>query len=316
MLTPNQNHWIWVVLPVLPVLIGFWLLNVISDGSTTLLSDAIAADAFRATARHTYFFNALIIFAAVGLFQVIGCFAVAVFAGLSVQRMPLALRRDAWLVFAVSVMLVVVVSIVARQDGFSGALNIAYRTTCAALVSAQVAPHIMPVSCTAPGISSFAWLGLLPYMAGILAAAAASAAVSVAPRLDDLGRWADLLEQAFRATAFVLVASTIAMMLFYYLPQAVVDDKDTRDLLAGFAQGMTLFWGIVFSLTLLAVFGPAYLLLGRAMAEAEVTDAELKERMAERSLPKQAARVLTTLAPLLVGSSASVIDMLSGALGG
>lgn len=178
------------------------------------------------------------------------------------------------------------------------------------------ADHILPEHCKARGISPFAWLGLAPYMAGILAAAAASAAVSVAPRLGNLAAWADLLDQVFRATAFVLVASTITMMLFYYLPNALVADKETTKLVGDFAQGMTLFWGIVFSLTLLAVFGPAYLLLSCAVALAEDKDADLQRKVADRSLPKQAARMLTTLAPLLVGSSASVIDLLTGALAG
>ena len=312
----DRTPFLWIVLPVLPVLLGFWVLNVLNDGSFTLLSHAIGSDALFTGQRDLRFFNALVIFAAVGLFQVMGCAAVAVFAALKTEQLPADARKTAWTVFAASVVLVILISIAARQDWFSGALNTAYRTTCDALVQAKVAPHVLPDACKGGKPSDLAWLGLLPYMAGILAAAATSALVSVASRLKDLETWAKVLEQAFRATAFVLVASTIAMMLFYYLPLSLVEDKATQALVTGFAQGLALFWGIVFSLTLLAVFGPAYLMLSRAMATAEVTDADLQKRLADRNLPKQAARVLTTLAPLLVGSSASVVEMLAGAFGG
>ncbi len=319
-MAPDRRHLIWVVLPVLPVFLGFCLLNVLSNGSMTLLADAIPADNLLTDAPQLRFFNAMLVFGAVGLFQVIGCFAVAVFAASRVHQMPATLRTSALTVFAASLVLVALISFAARQPFFDGALTLAYRTTCTALVDAKLGSHLLPGECDENGLSHLAWLGLLPYMAGILAAAAASAAVSVAPRIGDLNAWADLLEQAFRATAFVLVASTITMMLFYYLPQALVatsdDTKTTHALVSDFAQGMTLFWGIVFSLTLLAVFGPAHLLLSRAVAREEAAGTDLKKQMAERSLTQQATRVLTTLAPVIVGSSASIIDLLSGAFGG
>lgn len=314
-MTRFQAPFVWIVLPVLPVFLGFVLLHLLSDGTITLLSSGIAESALHGDARNLRFFNALIIFAAVGLFQVIGCAAVAVFAATRLSDFPTEARHMAWRIFAGSVTLVILISLAARQDWFSGALNIAYRTTCTGLVEAKVAPHILPGSCTEPGISHFAWLGLMPYMAGILAAAAAAALVSITPKSMSLAAWADVLEQSFRATAFVLVASTVAMMLFYYLPQSVVKDEAAQALVADFAQGMTLFWGIVFSLTLLTVFAPAYWRFGQAVAVAEADD-EVKRRVAERGLSAQATRVLTTLSPLLVGSAASAVDLLVGAFGG
>jgi len=220
------------------------------------------------------------------------------------------------MILAGSIILVGLLSYIARQDWFEGALNIAYRSTCAVMVKAQVADHILPGGCTEEGISHFAWLGLLPYMAGILAAATASALVSTAHLQDDLAHWAETLDQAFKATAFVLVANTVAMMVFYHLPGSVVSDKPTQDLIKGFAQGMTLFWGIVFSLTLFAVFAPAQVLLGRAIGRDRDADSELIKRIEERSTYQQTKQVLTTLAPLVVGSSASVLDLLSSAIGG
>ncbi len=303
----------WIVLPVLPVLLGFAALNLLNDGQIDIIS-AAATGSF-ADQLELRFFNALVVFVAVGLFQVVGCAAVAIFAVLQILRLPKEARQNSLIVLAGSILLVLLISFGARVDGYDGALNIAYRSTCAVLVKAQVADHILPTGCTEPGVSPFAWLGLLPYLAGIMAAATASALVSTAHLQNALTRWAGTLDQAFKSTAFVLVASTVAMMLFYHLPLAVVEDTETRTLIGGFAQGMTLFWGIVFSLTLLAVFGPAQVMLNQSINEDLDTDKDLLVQIAERGTYHQAKQILTTLAPLLVGSSASVIDMLSGAFG-
>lgn len=105
-------------------------------------------------------------------------------------------------------------------------------------------------------------------------------------------------------------------LLFYNLPSAVVQDSAPRDLISDFAQGMAMFWGITFTLTLLAVFGPAHLPISRTMAAQKAADTALQERVAGWSLSKQATRILTTMAPLLVGSSAMVVDLMAGAFTG
>lgn len=312
----NRTHFIWIILPILPLILGFALLNLLSDGSITLLSDAVSEAAVFSSDLNLRFFNALVIYAAVGLFQVMGCLAVVVFVVMKLRTTQADLRRDSLIIFGLSLVILFAINILARQDGFTGALDIAYRSTCAVMVKSGVAPHILPVGCRAPGLSHFAWLGLLPYVAGVLAAASASALVSTAYRQDDLETWSDLADQAFNATAFVLVASTIAMMLFYHLPLSVVENEDARKLITGFAQGMTLFWGITFTLTLMAVFAPGDLMLTRAIATEKDVSADLQKRIADRSAYKQASRVLTTLAPLLVGSSATVIEMMTGAFAG
>lgn len=310
----NRVPLIWIVLPVLPVFLGFVLLNILNDGSINLLTDAVEGTQSETENAALRFFNAVIVFAAVGLFQVLGCFAVAVFAAVRLRDMPLKAQRTSLLVFLASVSIVIAISVAARQDGFIGALNIAYRSTCAVIVDSGVVFPILPGNCREAGVSHFAWLGLLPYLAGILAAASTSALVSTASFQKDLQAWAEMIEQSFRATAFVLVASTLTMMLFYHLPLAVISDDSAGELIKGFAQGMTLFWGIVFSLTLLAVFGPAQLMLSRAVATDRVVAPELREQILDRSTHRQATRILTALAPLLVGSSATVLEMLAGAL--
>ena len=72
----------------------------------------------------------------------------------------------------------------------------------------------------------------------------------------ELTERARLVEQAFRATAFVLVTSALSLVTFYRIPLAMIEDPLALQLMTGFGQGMTLFWGAAFTLTLVAIFGP------------------------------------------------------------
>ena len=123
-----------------------------------------------------------------------------------------------------------------------------------------------------------------------------------------------LVDLTFQATAFVMVTSTISLMLFYRLPLSVVADETARELLSGFAQGMALFWGIVFTLTLVAIFGPSNLLLNKALADKPEMADNFREKIEKLSTKHQVSKILTMLAPLLVGSSASILEILTKSL--
>ena len=69
----------------------------------------------------------------------------------------------------------------------------------------------------------------------------------------------------FYVVSLVLVTSTISIMLFLQLPLALAADEETKLAVTGHAQGMTVFWGTVFTLTLVMMFAPsAFLLLKTA----------------------------------------------------
>ena len=310
----DRAHLTWIFLPILPFALGFTVLELLSDGTTDLLTRMLETDSFFPGNLDLRFYNGFIIYSAVGLFHISSCFAVICLMVSKIWELSPKARSQSLLVLGVSVLMLVLVNALARHEDFLGALNLTYRSTCAVLVKAGVAPHVLPEGCSDPGLSILAWFAVLPYLFGLLAAASASAVVSTGQSIKNLEAHLGLVDLTFQTTAFVLVTSTITLMLFYHLPLTVVADGTARELIRGFAQGMALFWGIVFTLTLLFIFGPSNLMLRKALEHEPVIQEDLRGRIERRSTRYQVTRILTILAPLLVGSSASILDMITQAL--
>ncbi len=205
----------------------------------------------------------------------------------------------------------------AGQNG-AGALELTFRNTCWAVVQAGVMPHLMPPACNAPGISPFAWLVALPYLSGLLAAicaagVACTAALPLGGSEDAIRDRMSTIERAFRLTVIVLVTTTLSMMLFYQLPMAVELPADgSQALLKAYGQGMTMFWGAVCTLTLIAIFGPAIQMLeGAKTPQSEAPDRS--DVLSFQGLRHQITKILAVLAPFIVGSLGPALEILSRA---
>jgi hypothetical protein len=324
----RRPYLVWTVLPVLPLIAGFGVLQMLGAGPLGVLAGEVGGNDYHAAARGLRFTTALVIYLAVGTVHVAACVAVVATLAPGIARLPGRTRRRTLLVLGASIAILVAVNVAARIEGvLFGALAMTYRSVCAVLVEGladliagpglAVPAAILPPSCDAPGLSPFAWLAVVPYLAGLIATATASAVTSTAldGAADDAGllAGADRIDRAFQATAFVLVTSTLSLMLFYQLPLSIVAEPGARDLVSGYAQAMTMFWGALFTLTLLAVFGPGHLLL-RARSAGMGGSGGLSEEIVRRSLRKRVADLLTVLSPLLLGSAGAAMDFLLGAL--
>ena len=117
-----------------------------------------------------------------------------------------------------------------------------------------------------------------------------------------------MLQQSFYLLSAVLVTSTISIMLFFRLPVALAGgDGPARMALDAYAQGLTAFWGTVFTLTLFATFAPAALLLRRSahryrdrLNAPQEFQAWLTDHVPV-TLEKQIRNLAATLAPLIIG---------------
>lgn len=312
----DRGYLLWMIFPILPLLAGFLALQVIGDGEMTLLSAQAGDGAFHPAGGDLRFFTALIPYLAIGLFHIAGCIAVIVVAILRILALPPLARNRGFLVLAVSVLVLIAVNVLAREPLLLGALTLSYRTTCTLLVEAGAADHILPPACDAEGLSVLAWLAVVPYLSGLLAAACASALASTAFHAGDAAAHmagAQRVERAFQATAFVLVTSTLLMVIFYRLPLPLIADPAFLALVTGFGHAMGMFWGVVFTLTLMAIFGPAVLLLPHRLP-ATPEGAALRDRLFATGARKRLAEILLILAPLMIGSAGSVLDLLAQAL--
>lgn len=326
----------WIVLPVLPLAAAFGLLGLVDHAETGLrpLPTAPQVPPRLPGAEHLFdvgldlrFFNALLTYGGVALFHVAACCAVIVLLSVRLRALPDPERRAGTTVALGALALVLALGVLVRVSEFDGAVNFAYRYACEVMSSAGVAGHIMPPDCFGGNPTSrLAWMALLPYLTGLAAAAVASGLASTAFRPlavtepaaieAELSDRARRVELAFQATSFVLITSMVALVAFYKLPLAVVQDPIWRDLMTGFGQGITLVWGVTFTLTLAAIFGPGGAILRSHLRDEHLraVGPDLPQGLVPDATRKQIAHVLATLAPLLIGASGTILEQLTASL--
>ncbi len=329
----DNVYLLWAILPILPFILGFGALAVVDGSTSEVMAGLLNVQAnfpldenkqpvgtlFIKIARDLTFFNGFFTYLSVGLFHVFGCLTVIFYMGLRVLRMAPATRNRTLIVFGLSLAILVGVNFLARMDALIGGLSLAYRNVCDVLVNAQVAGQIMPeYGCKSRGISKFAWLAAVPYLFGLLAAASASAVVSglVSDRDGNLAERIAGVTRAFHATAFVLVTSVLALVLFYKLPLLIIADESAAGLVTDYAQGITMYWGALFTVTLLAIFGPANVILNQQAIQAQLASPEEvsidgPKFFMDPNTRAMLSKVLTTLSPLLIGSAGPFFETIS-----
>ncbi len=116
----------------------------------------------------------------------------------------------------------------------------------------------------------------------------------------------------------MLVVTTVTLMLFLQLPAGLLDEPGANSI-NRYALGMTVFWGAVMTLTLVAIFLPSVLAFrGEASRHLRATQAEqtLSQWLDERghlSVRRQLANLATMLAPIIVGPLGSLLQSTLGA---
>ncbi len=316
---------IWIVAPVAPLVAALVLLNVIDAGQSNFVNLLPATTSLIDSGRDLTFFSHYVSYLGVALFHVAACMTAIVVLLIQLKGLPRSARDQALIVAGAILVLLAIVGAIARTDQFDGGLNFAYRYTCAALNAAGLGMPVFPKSCFKGQLSAFAVLSLVPLMAGLVAAAMAAAVASTAYRplttqtkdIDaELDRRAQLVALAFKSTSLVMVTSVLAQVQFYRLPLPLIKTELDLNLMTGYAQSMTLFWGVVFSLTIIAVFGPGALMLQRHLRDlrGSIDMPDIPSGLDPSSVRQQMVNILTSLAPLLIGASGSILETISGAL--
>jgi hypothetical protein len=331
----------WIIAPVLPLAAALLVLGMVDSGpdvfqaflpdEKALVPGQGAPLEVKQAVRNMVFYKHYLTYLGVSLFHVAACLIVFVVLSLKVRTLPPAMRLRAVGVFLAIMALLVAIGYAARVDGWDGGLNFGYRYICAALDTADLSAPIFPANgWFEPPLSRFAFFALVPLLTGITASALTAAVASTAFRpmpkdvedpAAELAARAALLQTAFQATAFVLVTSVLTQVAFYRLPLPLIEDETALALMTGFAQSMSLYWGVVFTMTIVAMFGPGTLSLhqhlsahyrGLAGLSGEMPD--LPKALQPDTLRQRVAGVLTALAPLLIGASGSILETIAEAL--
>lgn len=170
------------------------------------------------------------------------------------------------------------------------------------------------------------YASLVPFTLGAIAVALMTASVAAIATADgdpkkewetEFAKRVAQLQNFFRMSSVVLVASAVALMLFVQLPIGLMDEASATAI-AKFAQGLTVYWGSVMTLTLVAVFLLPVISLhreARAYYSKTETDKSFTEWLNDRgqlSVKRHLANLATMLAPVLVGPIGALMQSLFG----
>jgi|GEM_PF-4603324 len=182
------------------------------------------------------------------------------------------------------------------------------------------------------GVSKLALLVCIPAISGIVAVLSASGvaivAVSDIPEENE-ATWRQLfsqrvhnLQECFYVLSVVLVTSTLSAAIFFHLPIELIEQKNAvRETLGVYTKGLSMFWGGIYTLTLMAVFlVPALLLWHRARVYAHKFHAVDSSKQFRDWLSTQELAITTNrhignftalLAPLMVSMISSATQYAS-----
>jgi len=333
--------WAWAVLVLPPLVmlvlpaevIGFfvqaeWPVDVFSL-SVTQQSEAFA--------RHI---DHRIVYAAVILFHGALCLCLIVLFWDRLRDFPGFLRRRAYVVMLIEGALFL--AVLAFYWRSTGLYQLSYLNIRELLASTCAVDNILArcVPCVAdgarqcmPDLDQVATkLSLFVYIPHIFSIATLSVAVAVAASI--IGNLRELTAQdwhkrfdhgvqslqiCFFGGSAILVTSTITATLFFQFPASLaLPDSPAAKALGEYARTLTVFWGVVYTLTLVATFGPAALMLRNLVRRyeqgAESSD-KLREWLTYKALVSP-IRLITNfvvmLAPMLFGAVGNLTKLLPG----
>jgi hypothetical protein len=313
-----------MVFPILPLWTALLVLGLLYDDAFRLVDIAADTTFLTEASRQFVHLRDLLIYASFVCLHAIICALVLVYFVLQLRSLPEGTRRTVWQLSFVLLMLVVVTTVVARYEG--SAQQLTYANVCEMLKAADPSSKLLPQRCVGGPPSVLFALATFPTATGILAALLGMGVASTARAPIEATSEADWRAQftqrsqtiyrAFYAASAVLVTSAVTMQLFQQLPISLIADETVRQAATHSAQGMTLFWGMIFTLILVAIFAPAAYFLNRTLAEhglGQEASSELQEWLNHQilhSAPKKIAGIVGFLAPVLIGPAADVLNKL------
>ena len=336
------HAWAWVaivfpplVMFVLPAaIIGYfvqpdWPLDVFT------LSLAQKSEAF---ARHI---NHRIVYAAMIFFHVTLCLCLIVLFWDRLRDFPGYLRHRAYVLMFIEASLFL--AILAFYWRSTGLYKLSYLNIRELLARTCVLDDVLAAcvpNCVADGItrcvpdldSVTTKLSMFVYIPQIFSIATLTVALAVAASVignlqqltvqDWQKRFDDgvkSLQFCFYGLSAVLVTSTITATLFFQFPASLAAaDTPAATALSEYARTLTVFWGTVYTLTLIATFAPAALILRSLVRRYErgaESSAEFKRWLTDKALVSPIRLItnfLAMLAPMLFGAAGSLMKFLPG----
>ncbi len=328
---PPGHVWL-VVIPLLPLMLGTVFLRSLIDPERQLgFLEVVSSDYLGESAREFIHLGDMLTYSSFAAIHVVICIGVIVYLANLTRKLPTGARRKALAFTGVTaVLLVGLMTFFAWKANDLAIVQLGFKAICKVLETAALTNNLAS-GCFGP--TSFSKLTLLAWVpaflgmgAVVLAAGFAYGNAAGLPADTDT-EWRSVfnerargLQKSLYAVSLVLVSSTIVITLFAHLPTGLLDGEgDLAAAYAKYANGLSTFWGALFSLTVAATFtAPAFLLFRQAYGYQTLADdaASLRVWLHENvfvSIKKQLVNVATVLAPLLVGPLSSLLSSLAGA---
>jgi hypothetical protein len=265
------------------------------------------------------------------------CLFVIGFLLYQIHKLPGVLIKRTYLYMAFISIAFLIMAYVVRSYGNSLILTqLGYKSICILLSKAELQTALVWAdldgghtgeACFLSRNTRLVWLAYTPIAFGMLAIVVATAFTTVLAsqsipggdkqwRLHFLSR-IKILQKCFYLLSLVLVTSTITILYFTSLPLDLLADAQLKNALGKFFNGLTAFWGGLFSATLFATFAPAVVLFikhARHHQTEPTPPSDLGQWLNETifvSFKKQAMNVLVIIAPMLVGPFSELLKNLS-----
>lgn len=265
------------------------------------------------------------------------CLIVIGFFLYRIHNFPTALIRRAYLYMAViAAALLTVLYVVHLYANNLMLTQLGYKSICILLSKANLQTSLVwpdldgghaGEACFSTVINKLEWLAWAPVMLGVLAVITASTFATVMasqpiPSADKQWRPVfleriKLLQKSFYLLSLVLVSSTVTIFQFSSLPLDLLADQPLKATLTNFINGLTAFWGGMFTASLFATFVPAALLFlrhARNHQKGPAIPSDFGLWLYESvfvSIKKQMMNALMMIAPMLVGPLSHLLQKLS-----
>ncbi len=275
---PYRNLWL-VLPPAIPILGALIMLEFISLPNMALSSYLEAISTHDKTLfienglELLFHMGGILIYSIVTFFHFFICLGSIVYCWVRIQEAKNFPKKPVTISVCLMVLLVVSALI-----GFSGLNLAAYELTF--FNFSKLLCHSSELNNLCEpflwGVSKLALLVCVPTILGIVAVLSASGVAVVTVRdipEDDKTIWRQHfsqrihnLQECFYVLSAVLVTSTLSAATFFHLPIELIDQNNAaREALSVYTKGLSIFWGGIYTLTLMAIFlAPTLLLWYRA----------------------------------------------------
>ncbi len=327
--------WLWPMLPPVVPLLGAAVILQFLD-PPNLSPDAFAEPFLAGVKAKELFARHLggrMTYSAVVFFHVVVCLGAMAYYWDRLRETPKTVKQSAYMAIVIEATLVLGALIGLSTAGLAG-YKLTYFHIRELIAGTPVGSDLVaPIAHM--GFSKLSVGAFLPTGFGvisvIMAAGVASAAARKQPEVSE-AEWPQLvrdrlhtLQQSFLILSAVLVTSTLSASLFFHLPTEMFNfegNSASKEALISYARGLSVFWGAIYTLTLIAVFAPPVVVLLhrlRAFARQKLgkeSPSEYQEWLADEhldfSVRKQLANLAALLAPLMAGQIGSLLQSLGG----